>query len=250
MRIDLNIAFEEKDVAKQNGARWDRVSKKWYLESNSTQELSTKLNKIASTLGKKVEDIAFEISKKFAIENAKDYINQMLALNGMKEGTFPDNKPEDAKTITGWLKEGYIPISLDVIKTYEYSGKENVGYQYIAKENVKPMTNEEKQAYEEVAAERRSQASKKAAEKRNLKKLEKLQEKVSAKDSSSKVVEKEVEIKLDAFQSFIELKGLSEEFDKFYNKYYSQKEHIKEKEPNDNRKICDYYKKRMENTIN
>ena len=42
MRIDLNVPFSEKDVAKKRGAKWDIDKKIWYVENHERLDLFLK----------------------------------------------------------------------------------------------------------------------------------------------------------------------------------------------------------------
>lgn len=41
-KIHLNVPFEDKDAAKQLGARWDGEAKKWYYTSDKDHDLFSK----------------------------------------------------------------------------------------------------------------------------------------------------------------------------------------------------------------
>lgn len=216
MRIELNTSYAEKDIVKSYGAKWEPNSKKWYLESQNIAELSDKLNTIAKGLGKKVENITFELPKELdkvptntTIQNdamsPKEYIEKLYSMMKMVDGCFTEKKPEDSKTIVGWLKEGFIPVSVDVVKTYKFS--EDKGYQYVEKSNTREMTEEEKSAFEEVMSDRKKKSIEKAAQKREEKK---------AKENAEK---EPVRNRQDAIKSFLTFKGLIKEFDSYYDEY-------------------------------
>jgi len=38
LRINLNVPYAEKDLAKQRGAKWDSARKTWYVENNLNEE--------------------------------------------------------------------------------------------------------------------------------------------------------------------------------------------------------------------
>lgn len=219
MKIELVTSYAEKDIVKRNGAKWNPTSKKWYLESQNITELTIKIDTIAKELSKNIKDVAPEMpqelyiviesnTKQNEIISPKEYIEKILSLNGMVEGNFTENKPKDSKTITGWLKEGFLPKSIDFVKTYKYSSDGKTGYQYIAENDVRPMTNEEKIAYEEIAVERKRKASEKAAQTREIRKTE--------KSTNTEIPTRD---RLDAIKSFIEFKGLTEDFEKYYDEY-------------------------------
>lgn len=42
MRINLNVPFSEKDIAKRRGALWDMDKKVWYVENHPRLDLFTK----------------------------------------------------------------------------------------------------------------------------------------------------------------------------------------------------------------
>jgi ribonuclease HI len=42
----INVSFQQKDIAKSYGARWDPKKKKWYYENNSSIENINKLNEL------------------------------------------------------------------------------------------------------------------------------------------------------------------------------------------------------------
>ena len=216
MIIELNTSYAEKDIVKSYGAKWEPNSKKWYLESQNIAELSDKLDMIAKDLGKKVENIAPKLSKELVkvptnteIQNdamsPKEYIEKLYSMMRMVDGCFTEEKPEDSKTIVGWLKEGFIPISVDAVKTYKFS--EDKGYQYVAKSNTREMAEEEKSAFEEVMSERKKKSIEKAAQKRTEKKAEEDAEKGPVRNRQ------------DAIKSFLTFKGLTKEFDSYYDEY-------------------------------
>lgn len=216
MKIELKISYDEKDIVKKNGAKWNPNSKKWYLESQNVAELSEKLDMIVKELGKKVENIAPELPKELGkvptnteIHNdtmsPKEYIEKLYSMMKMVDGCFTEEKPEDSKTIVGWLKEGFVPVSVDVVKTYKFS--EDKGYQYVAKSNTREMTEEEKSAFEEVILERKKKSIEKAAQTRTEKKT---------KEDAKK---EPIRNRQDAIKSFLAFKGLTKEFDSYYDEY-------------------------------
>jgi len=202
VRIDMNIAYEEKDVAKAHGARWDGQAKKWYVENESASDLSEILNAISQFLNKNLEDI---VPVK---ENGKQYLLKILEF-GKVEGEFSKQKPQDAKTIHAWLKSGFVPVSTDVVKMYKLN--ETEGYPYVSEKDVRPITKEEFFAYKELQSEKTKKAAEKAAQTRAEKKAKKEAEKTDPLKKYARA---------DALLSFVKEKGLlTEEFSQYYDKY-------------------------------
>ena len=92
MRYDLNVPFQQKDLAKSQGARWDAVKRVWFYEGETLPDgLLTWYPDAArkSAVQKRISRTAAEILPAAGSEDDpyKDYMT-VTALNQMIAGTF------------------------------------------------------------------------------------------------------------------------------------------------------------------
>ncbi|MHB8153468.1 MAG: DUF5710 domain-containing protein, partial [Bacillati bacterium] len=108
-RIYVNVTYDEKDEAKQLGARWDTQQKRWYLPSGS--DIDAFHSVLRESVEKKRRDESPRVVRKVEyIEDAdlaKERLKELRALGGRpaddgKEWSFPANA--DFKKVAQWLE--------------------------------------------------------------------------------------------------------------------------------------------------
>lgn len=83
-------------------------------------------------------------------------VQKAMVIRHPIKGTYGE-KPNNAKTVHAWLKNGKIPVDENVIELFAMPSNKECGYFYIREENVRDMSTEEIETYNSILKERKNE---------------------------------------------------------------------------------------------